>query len=179
MPSSRQDATLTPDAVLALDASPKSVNRPAQLPLQKPSPATPAGALEGRSSGSASTPEPLPPPRRSASPTPAKSDHPRAEAPEYLCVCYEALAAPMVYLDSCSHQLHLPCYSALRIRTAAGLRCPTCTATVTIKEAGRRALQQHSEEFIAEAMAVSRRAMPARRGGGGSPIRATRNGSGG
>ena len=75
----------------------------------------------------------------------------------------------MVHFDSCFHQLHLPCYAALCIREAAKLRCPTCRATATVEEADRKALQQHREEVVADAMTVVLRAMPARRRGGGYP----------
>ena len=44
----------------------------------------------------------------------------------------------------------------------AHLRCPACRETVTIEEADGIALQEYYEEDMAEAMAVARRAMPAR-----------------
>lgn len=76
-----------------------AVTRPARLPPPRPSPATPAEALEGRSSASGPTPEsPLPPPRI-ASPTSTASWKP-PEVSEDFFVCYEALAAPMVHLGS-------------------------------------------------------------------------------
>ena len=69
-------------------------------------------------------------------------------------MCYEALAAPMAHLGSCSHRLHLLCYAALPIRAAANLRRPACRVTVTVEEADRKDVRQHSEEVIADAMAA-------------------------
>ena len=133
---------------------------------------------EGRSSGPASTPESPPPPPRTASPTPEGLGQPRAKPPEDCCVCYETLVAPMVHLCTCPHRLHLPCYAALRIRAATDLRCPACRATAPVGHAGRRALQQHSEELMAEAMAIARQEMPAE-AGGGSCTEVTRDRRGG
>lgn len=92
-------------------------------------------------------------------------------------MCYEALASPMVYLGSCPHRLHLPCFAALRVLEAANLRCPVCRANVTVEEADRTDLLQHSEEVTAHAMAVARRAMAAR-GGELSSTRTARDGRG-
>ena len=91
------------------------------------------------------------------SPTPAGNGQPREEPPEDCCVCYEALAAPMDLLGGCPHRLHLPCYAALHVRAATDRRCPAYRATATVEEADRRALQQRSEEVMAEAIAVARR----------------------
>lgn len=102
----------------------------------------------------------------------------REDAPGGCCVGYEALVIPRVHLGSCPHQLHLPCYAALCIRAAASLRCPACRSTVAAEEADSRALRQDIEEVTAEATAVARRAMRARKGGGLS-ARATRDGKGG
>lgn len=127
-------------------------NRPAQLPLSRP-------AVTGDARGGAGAEKfgtrvdtraaagalPLP---RTASPTPAESWQPRLEASGECCVCFKALVAPMVNLGSCLHQLHLPCYTAFRVRAAANLRCPTCRATATVEEADRRALRQHSERVM-------------------------------
>ena len=84
----------------------------------------------------------------------------------------------MVHLGGCHHRFHLPRCATLRVRAVKYLRCPPCRATVTVEEADGIALQQHSEEVMAEAMAVARRAMPAG-GRGGSSTRAARNGKGG
>ena len=81
-------------------------------------------------------------------------------APErLLCVlcALRGLGGSSDHLDSCPHQLHLPCYVALRVRATTYLRCPACRATVTVEEADRQALRQHSEEVMAEAMIVARR----------------------
>ena len=137
-----------------------------------------AGVREWGVSGPASNPEPPPPPPRTALLTPAERGEPREEVPEDCCVCYEALTAPMVHFGSCPHRLHRPCYAALRVSAATHLRCSTCRAAVAVEEADGIALQQHSEEGMAEAMAVARRAMPAR-GREWSSARAARNGRGG
>ena len=84
----------------------------------------------------------------------------------------------MVHLGSCPHRLHLLCYNALRVRAATNLLCPAYRATVTVEEADGIALQQHSEEVMAEEMTVAWRGMPAR-GRRGSSTRAARNGRGG
>ena len=101
---------VTPEVVLALETPPhiQSATRPAQLTLPRLSPATPAGVPEGGGSGPASIPEPAPPPPRTGSPTLAERRQPREEVPEHCCVCYEALAAPVVHLGSYPHRLHLP-----------------------------------------------------------------------
>lgn len=138
----------------------------------------PRGGSRAGVSALASTSEPAPPPPQTASPTPEGTEHPREEVLEDCRVKYEALAAPMAHLGSGLHRLQLPCYVARRVREAANLRRPACQATVTIEEADRKALRQHSEEVTSKAMAIARRAMPAR-GGNGSSIRATRNGGGG
>ena len=85
----------------------------------------------------------------------------REEPPEDCSVYYEALASPLVHLESCSHRLHLPCYAALRIRAEANLRCPACRATVRVDEADRMALRQHSNEVMLEVMTVAWQEMPA------------------
>ena len=85
----------------------------------------------------------------------------REEPPEDCCVCYEALASPLVYLENCSHRLHLPCYAALRVRTEADLRCPACQATVTFNEGNGIALRRHSNEVSVEVLMVARQEMPA------------------
>ena len=155
---------LTPEAVLALETSPQSANTPAELPMPRTSPTTPGEAQDGRSSGPASTSESHPAPPPTVSPTPTENGQPQEEPPK--CVCYEALAAPVINPDSCPHQLHLPCYAALRVRVATDLRCPACRATVTVEKADRQALRQHSEEVMAEVMTVARREVPAKEGRG-------------
>ena len=77
-------------------------------------------------------------------------------APSNCCVCYEALTAPMVLLGSCPHRFHLPRYAVPRVRATTELRCPACRATVPVEEADRRALQQHREEVVKEAIVVAR-----------------------
>lgn len=81
----------------------------------------------------------------------------------------------MVHPGRGPHRLHLSCYATLRVRAVANLRCPACWATATVEEGDRRALRQRSDEVMAEAMAVARRAMPAGEGGGSS-ARATLDG---
>ena len=72
----------TPEAVLALETSPQSASRPVKFPLPRMSPTTPGDALEGRSSGSAPTPQSPPLPPRTVSATPAENGQPREEPPE-------------------------------------------------------------------------------------------------
>ena len=74
-------------------------------------------------------------------------------SPEDCCVCDEISAAPMVHLGSSPRRLHLPCYATHRVRASATLRCPACRATVTVEQADGRALRQHNEEVMADAMA--------------------------
>ena len=62
----------------------------------------------------------------------------------------------MVRLGGCPHRLHLPGYAALRVKAGADLRCPACRATATVGEADRIASHQHSDEVIAEALAIAR-----------------------
>lgn len=66
----------------------------------------------------------------------------------------------------------------LHVRVVVTLCFPARRSTVTVEDADRRALQQHTQEVFADAVAVARRAMLARRGGGSS-TRATRDGRGG
>ena len=70
----------------------------------------------------------------------------------------------MVYLVSCPHRLHLPYYVALRVRAKDNLRCPACRATVTINEADRMALRQHSNEAMVEALTIAQQKIPANGG---------------
>ena len=76
--------------------------------------------------------------------------------------------APMVRLGGCPHRLHLPCYAALRVKAGADLRCPACRATATVGEADRIASHQHSDELMADALAIARKEVPAEGGGGAS-----------
>ena len=62
----------------------------------------------------------------------------------------------MVCLRSCPHRLHLPCYAALRVKAGVDLRCPACRAIVTLGGADRIASHQHSDEVMAEALAIAR-----------------------
>ena len=160
---------LTPAAVLALETSPQSASRPAQLPPPRTSRTTPGEAPEGRSSESASTPQSPPLPPRTVSPTPAENRQPREETPKDCCVCYKALAAPMVLLGSCPHRLHLPHYAALRVRPATDLSCPACRTTAPVEDADGRALRHHTEEVMGEVMLVARRERRLEEEGGHPP----------
>ena len=121
---------------------------------------TPTRTAEGRGPAPVPTPELPPSPPRIPSPTPTENRL-REEPPEDCCVCYEALAFLLVYLTSCSHRVYLPCYAARRVRAEADLRCPACRATVTVNEADRMALRQHSNEVMVEVLTVARQEMPA------------------
>ena len=85
-------------------------------------------------------PELPPSPPRTPSPTPTENQL-REEPPEDCCVCCETLASPLVYLESYSHRLHLPCYAALRVKTEADLRCPAYRTTATVNEADGMAIR--------------------------------------
>ena len=97
-----------------------------------------------------------------------KGSSSRKRLTEDCCVCYEVLVPPMVYLGSCPHRLHLPCYAALQVRAGTDLRCPACTATVTVGEADRSVSRQHRDEVMEETLAVARHEMAAE-GGRGYP----------
>ena len=132
----------------------------AKVALPRPSWTTPARTTEGRGSAPTPTPKLPPSPLRTPPPTPTENQL-REEPPEDCSVCYEALASPLVYLGSCSHRLHLSCYAALQVRAGADLRCPACRATVTVHEADRMALHQHSNEFMVEVLTVAWQEMSA------------------
>lgn len=84
----------------------------------------------------------------------------------------------MIHLGIFPRRLHLLCYAVLRVRAVANLHCPAHGATVTVENADRIALRQHSNVMKAMAMAIARRAMSAR-GRGGLSTRAIRHGRGG
>lgn len=108
-------ALLTPEAVLALEASLQAANKPAQLPLPRLSPRTPAGALDNMISE----------PRRLQSRQGRHHGQPRRRPKRVsglnrrpwnigACATYEALAEAVAIIGSFTHQLHLPCIIALR-----------------------------------------------------------------
>ena len=146
---------LTPSVVPALETPSQTAVGTAEAASQRPSRTTPTQKAEGRGPAPAPTPELPPSPPWTPSPTPIENQL-REEPPEDCCVCYEALASPLVQLESCSHPLHLPCYAALRIRTEADPRCPACRATVTVNEADGMAVRQYSNEVMVEVLTVAR-----------------------
>ena len=103
---------LTPSVVLALKRPSQTVVRTAEAASPRPSRTTPTRTADERGPAPVSTPELPPFPPRTPSPT-STENLLREEPPEDCYVCYEALASPLVYLESCSHRLHLPCYAAL------------------------------------------------------------------
>ena len=136
--------------------------RPERSSLPTSSPATPAWALEERSSGSRPIPESSSPPPRIASPTSAGSWQPRDDASDDFFVCYEALAARMIHLGKTAFNEPT---SVLLVK-GGNLRYPAWRATVTVKAVDRIVPRQHSEEVVAESMAAARRETPDRGGGG-------------
>lgn len=92
-------------------------------------------------------------------------------------MCYDALTTPMVYISSCLQRLYPPSYVALRVRSAVNLRFLAYRLALAAEQADRRVLRTNSENVMAQVMAVARRGIPAR-GGGGLSIRGTRDGRG-
>lgn len=61
----------------------------------------------------------------------------------------------MIHLGISPHRLLLPCHAVLRVRAVANLDCLACRAIVTVENADRIALRQHSEEGMAGEMAIA------------------------
>ena len=165
LPTTGHPSTATPiltsSVVFALETPSQIVVRAAEAASPRPSRTTPVRTAEGRDPAPVPTPELPPSPPRTPSPTPTENQL-WEEPSEDCCACYEALASPLVYLESCSHRLHLPSYTVLRVRTEADLRCPACRAIATVNEADGMALRQHINEVMVEVLTVAWREMPTR-----------------